>query len=215
MKLRFLRPTTMLSLALALSACGGSNTFTINVTFKDVLYDGLVMVETVSGTELAIPKGTTAISFPKSIEYGTEYNVIIKETNGVKSLPAHETCVMAGGTDTAGRLSKIAVVVECTIVAPSVTGAIKPAGVAATGLQITNGSRPAFTAVAASTAYAFPLITYGNTFGPVITAQPAGLTCTFVTPDLSKVPVKMGPGNLSYTGTMGDTDIVVDINCVP
>ncbi|SHH55332.1 hypothetical protein [Massilia sp. CF038] len=212
MNLRFLRPTAMLALAIGLSACGGSNTFTINVSFKDVLYDGLILVDTISGTELKVAPGTTTATFPNSLDYGKEYNVIIKDTNGVKSLPAHQTCVLGGGADTAGRLSKIQVVVECKIVSPTVTGAIKPTGVA-TGLQITNGTRPVFTAVAASTAYAFQFVDYGSSFGPVITAQPAGLTCTFVPP--ANNSVKMGPNNLSYTGTMGDVDVVVDINCVP
>lgn len=222
MTLRLLRPILPLALALGLSACGGSDSYPVNVTVDGLLYDRVVLTDTKSGKTLTVtPVGTVGATqkliFPVTLSYGDEYNIIIKEADAATSTPsgqpAHQSCVLGRNADTAGRLSDITVVVSCSVLAPTVDGDIVMTGVAGavpTGLTIVNGSRPAFVALATSTSYAFTNVTYNTTFSPTITAQPSAKTqCAFE----PTTGVTMGPGNLSYTGTMGDVEVKVKVIC--
>jgi hypothetical protein len=225
MKFRFLRPTILTALALALSACGGSNTFTAYVTVEGLVYSPLVLVDTVSGKEFTItPAMLTAsnkIALPLTLEYGDLYEVVIKTAAATPSSasgqPPHQNCLIARNKDTAGRLSEINIGVACNILAPSVGGTITvPAGKVPTGLTINNGGRPAFVATATSVSYAFTAVFYGTSYTPIIAAQPAGLTCTFVPTGNAdpEADPKLALNKLSYTGTMGDIDVTVNINCL-
>jgi len=224
MKFRFLRPTILTALALGLSACGGSNTFPVYLTVDGLVYSPLVLIDNVSGKEFSITPDmlTTShkIAYPLTLNYGDLYNIVIKPAASAPSnasgMPPHQTCVIARNQDTAGRLSEINVVVSCTVLAPSVNGTIKlPDGKHATGLTIVDGSRPAFVALDASTSYAFNGVTYNTSFTPIITAQPTDTTvhCAFTKPVNGIPKVDMGPNNLSYSGTMGDVDVSVELDC--
>jgi hypothetical protein len=223
MTFRFLRPSILAALALTLSACGGgSNTYTAYVTVEGLTYSPLVLVDNASGKEFSITPAmltpSNKIALPLSLEYGDLYDVVIKPAAATPSSasgqPPHQNCVIARNKDTAGRLSEINIGVACSIIAPAAGGSITvPAGKVATGLQIINGSRPAFVATAVSTSYSFLAITYNTSYTPIISVQPAGLTCTFVPPTVP-ANIEIAPDGLSYKGTMGDTDVTVNINCI-
>lgn len=225
MKFRFLRPTILTALALALSACGGSSdNYTAYVTVEGLTYSPLVLTDTVSGKDFTITPAmltpSNKIALPLSLQYGDLYEVIVKPAAATPSSasgqPPHQTCAIARNKDTAGRLSEINISVACSIVAPAVSGTITvPAGKAPTGLQINNGSRPAFVAGATTASYAFVAVFYNTSYTPIIAAQPAGLTCKFVSPgNAAGTDPKLAPDMLSYTGTMGDVEVKVDINCL-
>ena len=220
MKFRFLRPTILTALALALSACGGSNTFPVHVTVEGLVYSPLVLVDNVSGKEFSITPSmlasSTKIALPLTLNYGDLYDVVVKPAAtaplNASGMPPHQNCVVGRGKDTAGRLSEINIGVACNVLSPSVGGAIAlPTGKVATGLTIVNGSRPAFVANAASLAYAFTGVVYNTSYTPIITVQPTDTTvhCAFDT----TTGVTMGANNLSYSGTMGDVDVTVNITC--
>lgn len=218
MKFRFLRPSLLLALALGLSACGGKATFDINVEISGLEYNGLTLTDRKSNIKLDLPAGTTKIKFPRTLEYGDEYEIVIESGD----MPEHQTCVWGGGKDTAGRLSEITVGVSCSVLRPSVLGTITvtaatgaTAGVP-TGLILRFGSDfPEFKAADTSTAYGFPGIPYSTDFGLVIAKQPdsAKTTCKLALPATDPAPGTMGPGNLSFTGTMGDVNVIVNVAC--
>lgn len=220
MKLRFLRPTILTALALGLSACGGSNTFPVYATIEGLVYSPLVLIDNASGKEFSITPAmlasSTKIALPLTLNYGDQYDIVVKPAAAAPSnasgMPPHQSCVVARNKDTAGRLSEINIGVACTVVAPTVGGAIKLAtGKVATGLTVVNGSRPAFVANATSVSYGFTGVVYNTSYTPIITVQPTDTTvhCAFV----PATGVTMGPNNLSYTGTMGDVEVTVDIDC--
>lgn len=104
MTLRLLRPILPLALALGLSACGGSDSYPVNVTVDGLLYDRVVLTDTKSGKTLTVtPVGTVGATqkliFPVTLSYGDEYNIIIKEADAATSTPsgqpAHQSCVLA------------------------------------------------------------------------------------------------------------------------
>jgi|GEM_PF-4633628 len=220
MKFRFLRPTILTALALGLSACGGSNSFPVYATIEGLVYSPLVLIDNVSGKEFSITPAmlasSTKIALPLSLNYGDQYDIVVKPAASAPSnasgMPPHQSCVVARNKDTAGRLSEINIGVACSVVAPTVGGAIKLAtGKVATGLTVVNGSRPAFVANATSVAYGFTGVLYNTSYTPIITVQPTDTTvhCAFV----PAAGVTMGANNLSYTGTMGDVEVTVDIDC--
>src|SRR5690242_1344463 len=104
MKFHLLRPALVLASSLVLASCGGgggSETYPIKVTVKNVQYAGLIL--TSNGQELAIPVPAKAgdpvvLNFPNGLDYGTYYNVIPKggTAAGGGAQPAHQSCATDG-----------------------------------------------------------------------------------------------------------------------
>ncbi|MEH6434858.1 hypothetical protein [Massilia sp. DD77] len=204
-----IRPALALALALGLSACGGGSgkaEYTVAGTVNGLVYPGLVL--TTNGMEVAVaPPATTgaavSYAFPNKLEYGDEYNVQFKQQ------PLHQTCNFQNGYEpinknTAGRLARIDVIVNCAVNAYSIGGKIT--GMTADGLVLANGSTGGtLTLTKATTSaavdYQMPVaVNYGVTYGVTVITNPAGLNCTIA----------------NATGVMGDAKVEnINITCVP
>jgi hypothetical protein len=149
-------------------------------------------------------KATFTVGGPISglIDYGTSYSV------SVKTNPAHQTCAPVGADptghaiDTAGRMASISVQISCGMNTFTIGGTAS--GLTANGLVLTNGSSGGtVTLDAGATAFTFPAVAYGVSYGvTVLTQPPSGTVTCSVSPN--------------GTGVMGDAavgDIVV--TCVP
>ena len=213
----YLRPAILIALAAAsLAGCGGKATFEITGAVTGLQYPGLVLVETFSGQTITITDITkTTFAFPNSIEYGTEYNVIVRETPSGQ--PAHQDCVRTGGNNgTAGLRTSITMGFSCQLLPHSVGGSISLTSTSGSylGLKLINGSNDltpfTVTDAVAQKAYAYPGITYTMPFGISIFAQPSDLVtkCKLV----PKVAIP-GAQNEMVAGVMGDTDIIIDVVC--
>lgn len=178
-----------LALAAGLSACGGgSSTYTIGGTVAGLEYPGLILSnngedlpvapngrETLPGSTVSTPKNVT-YSFTKQLDYGETYDVVIKQ------MPQHQICAPAQGSrtgDTAGRLAVIDAVFVCGLVSNPVSGTVT--GLTSGELRLTNGSTAMVVpgnATSTAISFAFPEVTYGQTYGITILRQPEGFTCT-------------------------------------
>lgn len=193
MKSSFMRPVLALALAVGLSACGGKASFTVGGIIDKLAYPGLVLV---NGSDTVTPAANaTTFAFPKGIDYGTTYDVT------VKTQPAHQTCTIPNGKDTAGRMATISIVVSCSTNAYAIGGTVT--GLTAEGLVLTNGSTGGTAPVPKdSTTFSFlnNPVTYGDTFGVTVLTQPAGLTCSVA----------------NGTRTMGDATVTdIAVTCAP
>jgi hypothetical protein len=193
MTLTLMRPAIALAIALGLAGCGGKASFPINGSVAGLSYDGLVL--NTNGMDLAVAKAATSFSFPNSLSYGDQYNVT------VKTEPQHQTCLVQHGTDTAGRLASINVIVQCVLNQYTIGGTIK--GLTGTGLVLTNGSAGGTVVGVPGTGGADVPFTFGNpvpfsvSYGVTVLTQPTGQTCRV---------------SANGTGVMGDAavaDIVV------
>jgi hypothetical protein len=200
MKSSLMRPALALALVLGLSACGGKASFPIGVTVTGVQYPGLVL--STNGMELAVnppatPGAAVTASFPKSIEYGEEFMVL------VKTQPPHQFCGPISEFDrswhnTAGLLAVINAQLTCALVANSIGGPIT--GLKADGLVLTNGTNGGTLTLAKdATIYAFPAVQFGTTYGITVLTQPTGQFCSV---------------GANGTGTMGDTAVAdIAVTC--
>jgi hypothetical protein len=208
MKSSLIRPALALTLALGLTACGGSGKaeFTVAGTVGGLVYPGLVLTN--RGAEITIAPPATAgatvsYAFPNTLEYGDEYFVEVKKSAD------HQTCVFPAtftndliNRDTAGRLARINVIVNCSINAFPIGGKIT--GLTVDGLILANGSTTGtLTLTKSATAfdYTMPLaVPFNTTYGVTVVKQPDGLTCTVENP----------------TGTMGDAAVGnINVTCAP
>ncbi|QBE64171.1 hypothetical protein [Pseudoduganella lutea] len=190
----------MAVLALALAACGGKSEFTINGGFYDangnlepLSNPGLVLAN--GDDEIAVPVGTTRFSFPKTIEYGNAFNVV------VKTQPQHMTCDPTSTPGTAGRNESINIALRCQqnkyAVGVTVKGLTEAAATDAR-LQLINGSS-VVEVTAASPVASFGSIPVGTAYGITIFQQPLNQTCTIT----------------NGSGIMGDADRAdAVVNCV-
>jgi hypothetical protein len=173
MKSSFLRPAVALALALGLSACGGGKAmFTLGGNVGNLVYPGLVLVNELDSTELAVAAGATTFAFPQELEYGTEFDVKIK------SQPQHQTCELARGHDTAGRMANITIFVQCSLNVFTLGG--KVSGLTTDGLVLANGTTGGTVTVPKNAAaFTFPIpVPFGASYGVTVLTQPAGQTCT-------------------------------------
>jgi hypothetical protein len=197
MKLSFLRPSLLLAavLGVALAACGGKAQFDVGGPISGLVYSGLELTNLKNGEVLAVPAGATSFKMTRSIDYGTEYDV--KPTKQ----PAHQTCSIGNGADTAGRMASINIGVLCSIAEYSIGGAVS--GLTGTGLVVVNGSLAGEQLAIAkdATTYVMPkTVPYDTTYGVVILSQPTGLKCTVA----------------NGVGKMGDASVTnINITCVP
>lgn len=198
MKAKYLG-TAMLA-ALVLAGCGGKSEFTITGGFYDALGNLVPLknpgLELANGDDvIAVPVGATTFSFPKTVEYGSNYNVI------VKTQPQHMTCSPQSSAGTAGRMERVAVALSCTQNTYAVVVTVKGlTEVAATDarLQLINGSTVQ-TVTAAAPVISFGSIPVGSSYGITIFQQPLNQTCTIT----------------NGAGIMGDADRAdTVVNCV-
>lgn len=197
MTLSFLRPTLLLILVAGLTACGGKATFTVGGDISNLQYDGLQLSNVKNNDTVTVAKGATRYAMPTTIEYGTEYQVV------VKTQPAHQTCGINEfvAKDTAGRLATINVNVTCAINEYAVGG--KVSGLTADGLVLVNGSTDRVTVAKDAPSYAFPrTVPFGNTYTVGVLTNPTGLKCTVVN----------GVGKMGDAGDKAVTN--VDVSCV-
>ena len=190
---------------LALAACGGKASFTVNGLMGSSDAQGRFTPGTVQNPGLVLQNGNDAVSvaagaasftFPGSISYGTEYNVT------VKTQPAHMTCTPVPGTanGSAGHTTAINVLVSCYQNSYSLSGTVS--GLTADGLSIINGSNgTGMQIVKGATTFAYPeQVPVGVAYGLSVLTQPTGLRCTIA----------------NGTDVMGDADRAnIAISCVP
>lgn len=180
MKLTFTRTSVLLALALGLTACGGGKaTFELGGPVSGLVYPGLVITNVTNGDSVAVAPpatpGVVTYKLGKTIEYGTSYDVQIT------SAPAHQTCALAGGADTAGRLASISIQVECQVqtftIGGTVAGLKETRTATETALIITNG--PDKLTIEKNGVYILPnKVAYDASYGVTIVTQPTGQTCT-------------------------------------
>jgi hypothetical protein len=191
MKSKYVRFVVAAAIALGLAACGGKAQFDIQGTVENLKYGGLVL--TSNGQTVSVPANTTTFKFGSGIDYGTTYNV------KVQTQPAHQNCVVANPTDTAGRMQAINVFVSCSMNSYAIGGTVS--GLTTEGLVLINGSNDTFAVSKGATSYTFfNQVEYGVTYGVTILKQPTGLRCTVANP----------------TGTMGEAAVTnINVACEP
>jgi hypothetical protein len=197
MTLTFMRPAIALAIALGLAGCGGKASFPIKGTVEGLSYDGLVL--STNGMDLAVAKNATTFSFPNSLSYGDVYDVKIV---GLAHQPAHQSCVVHNGADTAGRLTSIDVVVQCVLNQYTIGGKIGGALTSA-GLELTNGSAGGKLVVpAGATTFTFANpVPFSVSYGVTVLTQPEKETCSVTS---------------NGTGVMGDKLVDdIEVTCVP
>lgn len=208
MKSSLIRPALALTLALGLTACGGGSDkaeFTVAGTIGGLVYPDLALTTNGMKIDVAPPAkagDTVTFAFPNKLEYGDEYDVDIDRQ------PRHQTCDFAGtftndriDKDTAGRLARINVIVNCTINSFAIGGKIT--GLTVDGLQLANGSTTGIlTLTKSDTAFDYQMpvaVPYNVSYGVTVVKQPDGLTCTVANP----------------TGVMGDAAVTnINVTCV-
>ena len=192
MKLSCLRPLAALLLTLGLAACGGKASYDVSGTVSNLNNNGLILAN--GGEELPIAAGQTSFTFKNRIDYGSSYNITVKQQ------PAHMTCTISNGSGSAGHYINISAAVSCSQNVYSVGGTIS--GLTVEGLQLINGNVPTTVAKDATTFTMVGDVAYGYTYGVSVTAQPKGLKCE----------VQPGTGS----GTMGEAKVTtVKIACNP
>ena len=194
MSLSFLRPTLLLVLVAGLTACGGKAEFDVAGTVTGLEYNGLVLTNSKNGDTTTVAKTATTFRMPSRIEYGTEYEVLIK------TQPAHQTCAIPqfAAKDTAGRLASINIPVSCAVNQFSIGGTVT--GLTVAGLVLANAGDEVAIAKDA-TVYAFPsLVPYNNSYTVGVLTNPPGLRCTVV----------------NGSARMGDAAVTnINVSCVP
>lgn len=225
MKSIYLRSCAALLLALSLAACGGKSSFTISgvfttsdlVTLLPVNNSGLVLQNTGNNDTVSVPAGATSFTFPKTVDYGEVYNIV------VKTQPNHMTCTpqYPSDNDSAGHTTSIRVVVECAQNQYLIGGTINGLPTTATTLPLIliNGSNnsqfsydPTSTAEPVPPLFVMPSqVLDGSTYGVTVLQNPTGYSCTVANGN-GVVNGIVNGANVD-TGTEVVTNITV--NCVP
>ncbi|WBS02598.1 hypothetical protein OU994_30925 [Pseudoduganella sp. SL102] len=166
--------TAVLAAVMALAGCGGKSEFTITGAFYDAKGNKVPLsnpgLQLANGDDvISVPVGATDFSFPRTVEYGSNYNVVIK------TQPQHMTCNPPSTAGTAGRMEAVTVALNCTQNRYSVVVSVK--GLTGANLQLINGSTVLPVTVASPTA-SFDNIAVGDPYGVTIFNQPDGQTCT-------------------------------------
>lgn len=197
MKSSCLRPLAALLLTVGLAACGGKASYDVSGTISGLNNAGLVLAN--GGDTVSPPVGATTFTFPKRIDYGTDYNIT------VKTPPAHMNCAVSGGTGSAGRYLSIQAAVNCQRNVYTVGGTIS--GQTVDGLVLVNGKATQLTVAKATATFTMPTpVADGDSYGISVFANPAGQTCTVAT--------NPATGLSSGVGTMGEANITsVNIVC--
>lgn len=207
MKSSYLRSAAALLLTLSLAACGGGGIggkaqYTIQGTISNLSNSGLVLSS--NSMTVAPAAGDTTFTFPKTIDYGTEFNVI------VATQPNHMTCTPGyDANSSAGHTVAIDATITCVQNSYYVTGTIS--GLTVAGLILGNGSATTLTPIAAATTFQMPdLVNDGVSYGITVLAQPTGLTCT-----VSNGSGTVGGSNITGITNGGLATTAVVVTCVP
>lgn len=191
MKSSCLRPLAALLLTVGLAACGGKASYDVSGTISGLSNAGLVLA---NGSDTVSPAvGATTFTFPKRIDYGTNYTIT------VKTPPAHMNCSVSGGTGSAGLYVSIEAFVSCQQNAYTVGGTIT--GQTVDGLVLGNGSTATPLTVAKATAtFVMPdAVADGNNYGISVITSPVGQTCTVAT--------NPATGRSTGVGIMGEAKV--------
>jgi hypothetical protein len=228
MKFSLVRPALVLAVSLTLASCGGggsSDTYPVKVTVTNAQYDGLIL--TTNGMEIAVPKtatpgGTSVVTFPNGLDYGTTYNVVPKggTAGGGGSQPAHETCVSATSLGypreygTAGqtaslesaRKAAIEVFYVCSINTYKLSGTVT--GLTSGSLTLVNGSSGGQITVSGSTTtspipFVLPPVQFGSSYSVGVLPQPDGFHCEVAngTGEMKEAQEPNGVDNVKVTCT--------------
>lgn len=221
MKSTSLRACAALLLALSLAACGGKSSFTIAgvfttsdlVTLLPVNNSGLVLQNTGNNDTVSVPAGATSFTFPKTVDYGDVYNIV------VKTQPNHMTCTpqYPSDNDSAGHTTSIRVVVECLQNQYIIGGTVNGLPTTATTLPLIliNGSNnsaytydPTLTTPPIPPLFVMPSeVLDGSTYGVTVLQNPTGYACTVANGN------GVVNGGAIPTNQQAVTNIAV--NCVP
>lgn len=192
MKLSCLRPLAALLLTLGLAACGGKASYDVSGTISNLNTNGLILVN--GGDSVSPAAGTTTFTFGKRIDYGTDYNITVKQN------PAHMNCTISGGTGSAGHYVSIQASVSCSQNRYTVGGTVS--GLTADGLVLINGNAQTTVAKGSTTFTLAAPVADGDKYGISVFTQPTGLVCAVV------------PG--TGVGVMGEANVTtVQIACNP
>ena len=192
MKLSCLRPLAALLLTLGLAACGGKASYDVSGTISNLNTNGLILVN--GGDSVSPAAGTTTFTFGKRIDYGTDYNITVKQN------PAHMNCTISGGTGSAGHYVSIQASVSCSQNMYTVGGTVS--GLTADGLVLINGNAQTTVAKGSTTFTLAAPVADGDKYGISVFTQPTGLICA------------VAPG--TGVGTMGEANVTtVQIACNP
>ncbi|MGK5007251.1 hypothetical protein [Janthinobacterium sp. LB2P70] len=192
MKLSCLRPLAALLLTLGLAACGGKASYDVSGTISNLNTNGLILVN--GGDSVSPAAGTTTFTFGKRIDYGTDYNITVKQN------PAHMNCTISGGTGSAGHYVSIQASVSCSQNMYTVGGTVS--GLTADGLVLINGNAQTTVAKGSTTFTLAAPVADGDKYGISVFTQPTGLVCA------------VAPG--TGVGTMGEANVTtVQIACNP
>ena len=149
--------------------CGAipHTTYALGGTISGLSGAGLVLSDG-SGT-VAVAAGAASFTFGAVLTSTAPYSVT------VHSVPAGETCTVAGGSGTAQAAAVSNVVVTCSLVAASLGGSVS--GLNGAGLILSNGSSTVSVAVNA-TQFTLPApVAYGSSYAVAVTTLPAGIAC--------------------------------------
>jgi hypothetical protein len=198
MKSSYLRAATALSLAAALTACGGKASFDVSGSISGLSTDGLVLT---NGTDTVSPKANAeSFTFPRRISYGDSYTIV------ATTQPAHLTCVVGGATGTAGQFVSINASVTCTRNSHALTGNVT--GLTSEGLVLINGSTGGSVTVLKPTdgsgnaSFTLPSVADGVSYGVTVLTQPSNPAqfCTVINgtdvmheTDVGNILVQCGP----------------------
>jgi hypothetical protein len=177
-----------LAAAAALAACGGKAQFTVQGTFTDAAGNivslpnsGLVLAN--GSDTLPVPVGATSFAFGKQIDYGTDYNITVKNP------PAHMGCTVFNGSGSAGHNVSIQAKVVCTQNSYSLGGQFTGLTAAADGtartVTLLNGSAGGSITISSASGTAGAgdfvfgtAVLDGEAYGVTVLTQPTGLFCT-------------------------------------
>jgi hypothetical protein len=196
MKSSILYAGAALACALGLSACGGGDgdlPLTVSIA-GGVTKEGLVLVNTSNGDEIAVPAGVASVQFPKYVSTDDEFNII------TKTLPSNvSACTFNNNKARANYYTVYTTVptVFCTIKTHPLSVTVN--GLTGAGLVLVNGSdrRPVTPNNGAAVTVPLTEIPEDGPYGITILTQPDTQTCA----------ISGGSGNMTATGP-GSTPVV-------
>jgi len=175
MKATYMRSAAALAVILGLSACGGKASFDVSGTVSGLTTSGLKMKNN-DGDEITVPAGATSFRFPKTLNYGDQYNVTFSQQ------PQHLTCGPGNNVPfsaTAGLATYIYLSVSCIRNAYDLGGIVIGLTSDDTLILINGSTGGSVTLKKGDGTFIFTnKVEVGTPYGITVQKQPAGLTCT-------------------------------------